>query len=717
MTLRKRTLLALAALALAVLGMFLATWIVAAEQASDSLVVNLAGRQRMLTQKMSKEVLESVRLAGSGEAEAASRKVKLTASLFDATQRALEDGGEAPSGLDPAGPRVTLPKPSPEVREHLAKVQKLWASFKEDLPAGSTGDAPALQRVLAGNLPLLAALNESVSAMQREAESRVSGLLATQFACILVILAILGLVSRILYRDIISPLESLRSYTREVAAGNLQARVAGRFIHELASLMRDVTGMVGTLDKALAEVREKDQTERFAAEARQALEQARNQESKVQGLLTALSTAASRAEDVSRKTQTAVAELIAQVDSVSNGVAVQRNRMEEVSTAMEEMNSTVLEVARNASLAAQSAALSKDNAAAGAIEVRRTVDDIRASEQSILDLKASMSRLGSEADNIGRINVVISDIADQTNLLALNAAIEAARAGDAGRGFAVVADEVRKLAEKTMGATKEVSEAIHNIQTHARQNVAAVDTAAQIMAKSTGSAGESGRFMEQIVDIVESTAVQVQSIATASEEQSEAAQEINQAMADVNQVAADTAKWMEASAQALQEMSTLMEELDAVIRGMLHADAEASPESGGTGELFPWTAALATGIRTIDEQHKVLVGLINELHAAMRDRKGSRIMSSVMDQLRDYTEKHFSFEQTQYARHGYPETAAHKEIHREFVAKIRQVADDLRNEKATASQDIMLFLKKWLIEHIQGTDKQYVPFLKAHGGS
>ena len=61
-----------------------------------------------------------------------------------------------------------------------------------------------------------------------------------------------------------------------------------------------------------------------------------------------------------------------------------------------------------------------------------------------------MTRLGQQADSIGHILSVISDIADQTNLLALNAAIEAARAGDAGRGFAVVADEVRKLAEKTM---------------------------------------------------------------------------------------------------------------------------------------------------------------------------------------------------------------------------------------------------------------------------
>ena len=273
-------------------------------------------------------------------------------------------------------------------------------------------------------------------------------------------------------------------------------------------------------------------------------------------------------------------ELSAQVEQSSRGADEQARRVGETAASMEEMNSTVLEVAKNASHVATTSEQAKDKAQEGSSVVEQAIGSIAEVQRISVSLKEDMTALGQQAEGIGAIMSVISDIADQTNLLALNAAIEAARAGEAGRGFAVVADEVRKLAEKTMAATAEVGRTIDGIQHGTRANIEHVELAARKIEDANALAGKSGQALCEIVSLVDLTTDQVRSIATASEQQSATSEEINRAIEVVRRVSSETADAMQQSEQAVVELSrqahalrTLVQELQVEAGGSTGAAA------------------------------------------------------------------------------------------------------------------------------------------------
>jgi len=274
---------------------------------------------------------------------------------------------------------------------------------------------------------------------------------------------------------------------------------------------------------------------------------------------------AEQASVISGRVAAASEELSAQVEQVSRGAEMQRTRVESTASAMSEMNSTVMEVAKNAGQASEQSELSKNKANDGAALVDKVVHSINLVNKVATTLQKNMQELGTQAESIGGVMNVISDIADQTNLLALNAAIEAARAGEAGRGFAVVADEVRKLAEKTMTATQEVGSSISAIQNSTRTNIDEVGSAAKAVTEATELADASGKALGEIVQLATSSSSVVTSIATAAEEQSSTSEEINRAIEEINQIVGETTEGMTQASAAVHELSHMAQELNRVM--------------------------------------------------------------------------------------------------------------------------------------------------------
>ncbi len=370
-------------------------------------------------------------------------------------------------------------------------------------------------------------------------------------------LLIVVLLSFIISQDITSALNKCGSFARNIAAGKLDTELNLNRKDDFGELGQSLSHMLTELKRKIALSEEKTslaEQETLKAnaavlEAEQATERAKT--SKAEGMLLA----AQQLEGVVEVVTSASGELAGQINQSSQGAVEQSKRASETASAMKEMNAAVLEISQNASEASDTANKAKLEAQNGSQVVNQAIKGIGDVQASSFALKADMLLLGKQADEIGLVLNVISDIADQTNLLALNAAIEAARAGDAGRGFAVVADEVRKLAEKTMTATKEVGEAIHNIQEGAKKNIHNVEQAVTTIDDATKLASKSGESLSEIVTLVDLTTDQVRLIATASEEQSAASEEINRSIEDVDRISSETSETMRHSSQSVGELA------------------------------------------------------------------------------------------------------------------------------------------------------------------
>jgi len=133
--------------------------------------------------------------------------------------------------------------------------------------------------------------------------------------------------------------------------------------------------------------------------------------------------------------------------------------------------------------------------------------------------------------------------------------------------------------------------------------------------------------------------------------------------------------------------------------------------SNNTQELVCWSDALSVGIEEIDEQHKVLVDLLNQLHTAIIQHHGSESSNRILIELVEYTRIHFAVEESLMRILGYPEYEEHKHHHSLLINEVRMLVTKLHNGKKSISFELLHFLKIWLTKHIMDEDRQYVPFL------
>ncbi len=132
-------------------------------------------------------------------------------------------------------------------------------------------------------------------------------------------------------------------------------------------------------------------------------------------------------------------------------------------------------------------------------------------------------------------------------------------------------------------------------------------------------------------------------------------------------------------------------------------------------QLMEWSDQLSVGIQEIDEQHKVLVDLINQLHDAIIHHHGADVSCEIMDRLCDYTKIHFAVEESILRILDYPDYADHKTHHEMLLTQVQELRHKMETEDHSISFELLHFLKKWLTIHIMEEDTAYVEHLLSCG--
>jgi hemerythrin len=131
--------------------------------------------------------------------------------------------------------------------------------------------------------------------------------------------------------------------------------------------------------------------------------------------------------------------------------------------------------------------------------------------------------------------------------------------------------------------------------------------------------------------------------------------------------------------------------------------------------FIDWNGSLSVGVQQIDNEHKKLVDLVNTLNDSMKTGKSKETLQNVFSELVDYTIKHFTNEEMLMQKVKYGNLAVHKREHDELTKKARVLKDDFIAGKMMISIEVRDFLKNWIINHIQKTDKLYTKAMNDNG--
>ena len=131
--------------------------------------------------------------------------------------------------------------------------------------------------------------------------------------------------------------------------------------------------------------------------------------------------------------------------------------------------------------------------------------------------------------------------------------------------------------------------------------------------------------------------------------------------------------------------------------------------------MIEWEDKYSVGISVIDEEHKKLIGILNKAIIAKGNKDNLEETKEIIGEMLEYSDKHFSTEEAYMVKFKSPEYEWHKAVHLDFIDATIMNYNKLISGDCQAANKILEYLKQWLVNHIQVTDKKYIACFKENG--